>query len=338
MAAQPVDPVNPWDRNPPDPVISTLNTGNVLDVQPFGSADGKYITFGRLSGQKSDLKDMFVENIEALAKMGYVRAWRPTFLTMLPGEWSGKIDSISSSTGKPFALNIGGKDLGTFRGNQLEKCQVSNFSFIPDGRVVFNLTWTEVGKNPRKTVLGKIVGATIDRVVTISAIMGPDGHSLVGMYAGPEANDRGPIELRRLAPGIPSSLQGAWIADARECNPVWRSSDKANLSLIFGSEASRGTMPQIKTMKVHPLALDAKSGQFVCTVELQRQEDKTLTRGILNGVLEPDGQKIRASIDCGFRMRGQLRFIRDPNPPAEPQTPVGPKLRPLGVGPMVMPR
>jgi hypothetical protein len=91
-------------------------------------------------------------------------------------------------------------------------------------------------------------------------------------------------------------------------------------------------------MKIHPLALDEKSGQFVCTVEIQRLEDKTLTRGILNGVLEPDGQKIRASIDCGFRMRGQLRFTRDPNPPAEPQTPVGPKPRPLGVGPMVMPR
>jgi hypothetical protein len=339
VAAVPVDPLNPWGRNPLDPVISTLNTGNVLDVQPYVSADGKYITFGRLSGQQSDLKDMFVENIEALAKMGYVRAWRPTFLTMLPGEWSGKIDSISSSTGKPFALNIGGKDLGTFRGNQLENCKVSNFSFIPDGRVVFNLTWTEVGKNPRKTVLGKVVGATVERVVTISAIMGPEGNSLVGMYAGPEATDRGPIELRRKAPELPSSMQASWIADARDCNPVWRSSsNKANLSVTFGAGSTTGIMPQMRTMKIHPLALDEKSGQFVCTVEIQRLEDKTLTRGILNGVLEPDGQKIRASIDCGFRMRGQLRFTRDPNPPAEPQTPVGPNPRPLGVGPMVMPR
>lgn len=338
-AAQPVNPNNPWGLNPPDPVISTLNTGNVLDVQSFVSADGKYITFGKLSGQQSDLKDMFVENIQALAKTGYVRGWRPTFITMLPGEWLGKIDSVSSSTGKPFALNIGGKDLGTFRGNQLENCQVSNFSFIPDGRVVFNLTWTEIGKNPRKTVLGKVVGATVEKVVTISAIMGPEGNSMVGMYAGPEATDRGPIELRRKAPELPSSMQASWIADARDCNPVWRSSsNKANLSVTFGADSSKGSMPQLRTMKIHPLALDEKSGQFVCTVELQRQEDKTLTRGILNGILEPDGQKIRASIDCGFRMRGQLRFSRDPNPPAETPAPVVPKARPLGVGPMVLPR
>lgn len=304
FSVNPVNPINPWGANLPDPVIGTLTTGNVLDVQPFVSGDGKYITFGNINSQQTGLKDMFTEDIEAFsARTGYVRSWNPTGVAILPGEWSGKLDYDTK-----VKLNLGNKDVGLFKSYRIEKCYVNSFNF-QSGKIIFTLNWNELGKNPRKTYLGKTLGEYVPRQVTINGIIGADGNSFVGTYSGPDESS-GKIELVRESPEFPYYFNGDWTSDARECHYTWRSSSMATLNITINNKSSKCSLSLLKSFNIYPLVFDNKTRRFVCTVEIQRYEDKVKTRGIINGIFDPSLEKFRANIDCGTKMRGQLVFIK----------------------------
>jgi hypothetical protein len=297
------------DRDPVlDPVVSVLNTGTSLEVQPMVSADRRYVTLNGMRAGYAGMMGSFIENIRTLGAAPIDDRGD----LLLGADWSGEFVRSGDDSGSPVEVEL---HLGADPGGRWQHPVIAIDRRRCDAvRRQVELTVTvRLPGEARRTLRGQVHEQHLHRTATCLLTADPTWRSLTGTCTG-QLGD-GTITLTRQIGNLPEAMRGTWTGTVTALRGELVRGGAVRCDLRLTDATAELLLADDQVVPLTVLSWQADSRRTVFLVHCpSKHPDDTGHRGLLAGVWDLESKRFGAWFDNGAPLSGPILFDRAADP------------------------